>query len=417
MVTGKGYRDRLLEEAEVRAVFHDGLTQLGLRGKRVLVIIPDGTRSLPMPLCFRLLTEYLEGVAAKLDFLIALGTHLRMSEESILEHLGITAQERTKRFAQIGIYNHDWQHDLLDIGVLPAAEVARESGGYVDQDVRVQVNRRILDYDQLLICGPVYPHEVVGFSGGSKYLFPGISGVEVTNLTHWLAGMLGNLHIIGREDTPVRRLLDRAAALVPVPTTCISLVVSGERDLAGLFFGSPKESQAAAAELSAQVNVRYVPNAYRTVLSVMPDIYDDFWTACKGVFKAEPVVADGGRLIVYAPHIDEVSYTHGGALNRVGYHVSGYYREHAAEFADVNPLVMGHAALVKGAGSYRDGVERPRIEVVLATRIPPERCQRINLGYLDPESIKPEEWLGRESEGALVIPRAGEVLYRLREKP
>jgi nickel-dependent lactate racemase len=145
----------------------------------------------------------------------------------------------------------------------------------------------------------------------------------------------------------------------------------------------------------------------------MPTIYDDLWTACKGMFKAEPVVADGGTLIIYAPHIDQVSYTHGTVLDRIGYHVCDYYLAHAAELTDVHTLVIGHAALVKGAGSYENGVEKPRIQVVLATRIPPEQCQRINLGYIDPATINPQEWMNREEEGILVIPRAGEVLYRL----
>jgi len=415
MVIGKGFTDRLLTQAEIRGIICQGLAQIDVAGKRVFVIIPDGTRSGPVPLMFHLLSELLSVRGAKVDFLIALGTHRRMSEEDILEHLGISREERYGQYAQVEILNHDWQNGLREIGIIPAAEIRELSQGFLDQHLHVEVNERIFDYDRLIICGPVFPHEVVGFSGGNKYFFPGISGETVIELTHWLASLIGNLGIIGKEETPVRRIIDRAASYIQMPKSCFSMVVKRERDLAGLYFGSPEESQAQAAALSARVNVCYVERTYHTVLCVMPDIYDDFWTACKGMFKAEPVVADGGTLIIYAPHIDEVSYTHGAALDRIGYHVRDYYLAHEAELTDVSPLVIGHAVLVKGAGSYQTGVEKPRINVALATRIPPERCERINLSYVDPTTVHPEEWMGHEKEDVLVIPRAGEVLYCLRE--
>jgi len=415
VVIGEDYGNRILTQREIRQVFQQSLAQIEPAGVRLLVIIPDGTRSGPIPLCFHLFTELLRGVASRLDFLIALGTHKRMDEGEILRHVGITDEQRRGRYADVGIYNHDWRRGLHQVGAIPASEIREMTDGLMEQEVPVEINERIFEYDRVIICGPVFPHEVVGFSGGNKYFFPGISGVSVPGLTHWLAGMIGNLAIIGREDTPVRRVIDRAASFVTVPKSCFSMVVRGARDLAGLYFGSPEESQAAAAELSARVNVRRLEKPYPTVLAVMPKLYDDFWTGCKGIFKSEPVVADGGRLIIYAPHIAEVSYTHGRVLDRIGYHLRDYYLSRMEELKEVNRVVLGHAALVKGAGTYQRGVERPRIEVVLATRIPRERCERINLGYMDPATIDPAEWAGREAEGVLVVPRAGEILYRLRE--
>ena len=146
----------------------------------------------------------------------------------------------------------------------------------------------------------------------------------------------------------------------------------------------------------------------------MPELYDDIWTAGKGMYKLEPVVADGGTLIIYAPHIDEVAYTHGRVLDRIGYHVRDYYLAHMERFKGEPRSVMAHACLVKGDGTYENGVESPRIKVILATGVPKERCQRVNLTYMDPASIHVDEWKGREGEGILVVPRAGEVLYRLR---
>jgi nickel-dependent lactate racemase len=414
MVIGKGYTDRFLTEAEVRDIFAQGLATIEAAGKRVLVIIPDGTRSGPIPLCFRLFTELLGGVAAKLDFLIALGTHMPMEGERLLRHLGITAKERETKYAGIGLYNHDWQNQLRCIGTIPAAEIRELTGGLMAQDVRVEVNKALFDYDRLVICGPVFPHEVVGFSGGNKYFFPGVAGPEVINFTHWMAAVITNREIIGKKGTPTRKVVNRAASFIDLPKFCFSMVVKGHDDLAGLYFGSPEESQEAAADLSAQVNITYVDRPYKTVLSVMPEIYDDIWTAAKGMYKLEPVVVDGGTIIIYAPHITEIAYTHGKILDRIGYHVRDYFLKRWDEFKDEPGSVLAHSTLLKGTGTYENGVEKPRINVVLATGIPKERCERVNLGYMDPASIRLEEWVGREDEGILVVPRAGELLYRLK---
>ena len=413
MLIGKGYTDRFLTEAEVREIFAQGLAQLQTAGKKVLVIIPDGTRSGPFPLCFRLLTEFLAD-AARLDFMAALGTHMPMDEKRLQQHVGITPEERATRYAKIGLLNHDWEHDVECIGAIPAAEIRELAEGRMVQDVCVQINKHIFDYDQLIICGPVFPHEVVGFSGGNKYFFPGIGGPDVINFTHWLGALLTSMEGIGHKGTCVRKTVDRAASYIKVPKACFSLVVKGHDDLAGLYFGTPEESQEAAADLSAQVNIVYMDRPYQTVLSVMPTLYDDIWTASKGVYKVEPVVADGGTVIIYAPHVDELSYTHGKILDRIGYHVRDYFVKRWDEFKGEPWSVLAHSTLVKGAGSYRDGVEKPRINVVLATGIPRERCARINLGYMDPATIDPQQWAGREKEGILMVPRSGELLHRLK---
>jgi lactate racemase len=417
MDLGIGHTDRALTEAEMRDILARGLAQDDLAGQRVLVIIPDGTRSAPMPLCFRLLTELLDGRAARLDFLIALGTHPPMDEARVLRHLGLSAAERATRYAAVGIYQHDWQGPLWRVGTLPAGEVRALSGGHMDYDVPVEVNARLRDYDHILICAPVFPHEMAGYSAGNKYFFPGVSGQAMIDFTHWLGAVIGNLAIIGQRDVPTRRAIDRAAALIPVSKSCFSLVVAPlrgagiEEDTVGLYYGTPETSQAAAAELSSRVNVVYVERPYRTVLAVMPTFYDDLCTASKGVFKTEPIVADGGTVIVYAPHITEISYTH-KLLDQVGYHCAAYFLAQRERFRDVPGIVLAESAHMRGAGTYVDGVEKPRISVVLATSIAPERCARVNLGYLDPATIAPEQWAARAD--TLVVPRAGEVLYRCR---
>jgi nickel-dependent lactate racemase len=414
MVIGKGYTDRFLTEDDVRELMGDALALAELDGKRVLVIIPDSTRTAPLPLFFRLLYEQAGGRVAALDYLVALGTHPPMSEEALNHLVGITAEERRTKYAGIGLYNHRWDlpDTLVQAGTIPAAEIERLSNGLLAQDLPVTVNRMLFDYDLLIVCGPVFPHEVVGFSGGNKYFFPGTSGPEVINFTHWLGALMTSYEIIGTRYTPVRAVIDRAASFIDVPELCFAMVVTYE-GLAGLYVGLPEAAWEAAADLSSQVHVVYVDQPYRRVLSIMPHMYDDLWTAAKGMYKMEPAIADGGEVVIYAPHISEISYTHGRVIDQVGYHVRDYFVKQWDRFKQYPWGVLAHSTHLRGIGTYdaETGIERPRIRVTLATGIPRERCERVNLGYLDPATVDVSEWQGREDEGILVVPKAGELLY------
>ncbi|HKJ68744.1 MAG TPA: lactate racemase domain-containing protein, partial [bacterium] len=290
------------------------------------------------------------------------------------------------------------------------------SGGLLSESVQVNVNKLIYAYDQVIICGPVFPHEVVGFSGGNKYFFPGISGPDVINFTHWLGALITSVEIIGKKDTPVRRVIDRAASMINVPTICFSLVVQ-DRGLAGLYIGPPEDSWHAAADLSAQIHIKYVDEPFRQVLSIVPEMYDDIWTAAKGMYKMEPVIADGGEVIIYAPHITEFSFTHGDVLEEVGYHTRDYFVKQWEKFKGYPWGNLAHSTHLRGLGTYdpEDDMETARIKVTLATGISRERCEHANLGYLDPEAIDISQWEGREDEGIKVVYKAGETLYRLTE--
>jgi hypothetical protein len=118
--------------------------------------------------------------------------------------------------------------------------------------------------------------------------------------------------------------------------------------------------------------------------------------------------------VIYAPHITEVSYTHGKVIDQIGYHVRDYFLKQWDAFKDVPGGVLAHSTHLRGIGTYENGVERPRIQVTLATGISEERCRRINLGYLDPASVNLADWEGREDQGIKVVHKAGEMLYRLR---
>ena len=418
MITGKGSTTETLTVEDVRHLLASACDDLPLDGKRVLVIIPDGTRTAPIALFFRLLYEQLGQRVVQLDYLIALGTHPPMSEEAIERLVGVSARERAESFPKVRVFNHHWaQAEMLQtIGVISRQEAARLTGDLLVDEVPVTLNRLIFEYDQLMICGPVFPHEVAGFSGGAKYLFPGIAGPDIINFTHWLGALVTSMHTIGIEDTPVRRVIQRAAEFVKRPMLCLALVLQGA-ELHGLYIGPHAEAFSRAADLSAQLNIITVPRPFRRVLSMASTIYDDLWTAAKAMYKTEPAIADGGEVIIYAPHISEISYTHGKLIDQVGYHVRDYFVKQWERFKDIPGSILAHSTHVKGMGAYdaASGIETPRIAVTLATSISEERCRLVNLGYTDYRKIKPEEWKEREQEGILLVPHAGEMLYRAKD--
>lgn len=413
---GRGSASGVLGRDDVAALLAQAFDAQPLDGKRMLVIVPDGTRTAPIPLFFELLYQAIGGRVARLDYLIALGTHPPMAPEAIDRLVGIAADERAARYPNVAIFNHQWDRAeaLHTIGIIARDEAATLTDGLLRDEVPVTLNRRILDYDHVLICGPVFPHEVAGFSGGAKYLFPGIAGPQIIDFTHWLGALVTSMHTIGVKETPVRRVIHRAAAFVPRPLTCLALVLQ-EATLRGLYIGSYAEAFDAAADLSARLNIVYTPRPFTSVLAMPSERYDDLWTAAKAMYKTEPVVADGGEVIIYAPHIDEVSYTHGARIDQIGYHVRDYFTKQWERFKDVPGGILAHSTHVKGAGTYdaATNMETPRIQVTLATRIPEERCRRINLGYRDYRTLAPTAWANREDEGLLLVEHAGEVLYRL----
>ncbi|MGA9801292.1 MAG: lactate racemase domain-containing protein [Terriglobales bacterium] len=415
MTLGKSAADRVLSHDEVRQVVRQAAVQLKLAGKRALTIIPDGTRTMPMPLMFQLLQEEIGAQAAACDYLVALGTHSLMNEAQLTRLLGCPVVNGTCGKARV--FNHRWDlpDTFVDLGTIPADQVAQASGGLLSEPILVKINRLLFDYDQVLICGPVFPHEVVGFSGGNKYLFPGVSSGEMINQTHWLGALLGSYNLIGTFHTPVRALIDQAAARITVPVACFALVLR-QQEVAGIYFGSAREAWQEAAELSAREHVRWEERPFQRVLSVLPEMYDDIWTGAKGMYKLEPAIADGGEVIIYAPHITEFSYTHGAFLERIGYHCRDYFLKQWDRFRDVPRGAIAHSTHLIGQGTYNatSGIETLRIKVTLATGISEERCRRLNLNYIDPQTIRFEDWQGRESEGVKLVPHAGEILYRLK---
>jgi nickel-dependent lactate racemase len=335
----------VLTEEKIRETIDIRTPRSLYEGRRVLVLTPDGTRTCPLPMMVRLLREVIGAGAAKLDFMVALGTHPIMTDEEILKLYGIDAAGRKGPFGQSSFFCHRWDEPstFQRIGELTEEEVAAISGGLLQERVQIDINRAIFDYDLVIILGLVFPHEVVGFSGGAKYLFPGISGGQFLHFFHWLGALITCRKIIGRKETPVRRIIHRALERIDLPIHCLAMVVDPEAWLRGLFAGDIRESWSAAADLSSSIHIVEKNRPFRTVLGRASEMYDEIWTAGKVVYKLEQIVARGGTLIVYAPHIRKISTTWGDQIEGIGYHVRDYFLAHPELFCAVPRGVIAHS--------------------------------------------------------------------------
>jgi len=414
MVISKGNKNGSVELSEAAEAVGRFFAQNDYTGKRILLIVPDNTRSGPVGNVFKIIYDCLDQKAKAIDILVALGTHQPMSEEQICRRLAIGPNERKNRYASVRFFNHEWEkpETFTSIGKISADEIHQISNGLFFEEVNVAINKLIFDYDEFFILGPVFPHEVVGFSGGHKYIFPGIAAPEIINFFHWLGAVITNPRINGNKWTPTRQVVEKAATFIKMPRKLFAIVAL-ENKLKGIFIGDCVRAWEKAAELSEQVHIAYKDKPYKTVLGIAPEMYDDIWTAGKVMYKLEPIVADGGTLIIYAPHISEISYTHGKIIDQIGYHTRDYFLKRIDEFNGIPRGVMAHSTHVKGIGTYIKGIEKPRINVILATKISRQHCEKVNLGYMNPDEINISDYEKREDQGIVVVYDAGEILYRL----
>jgi nickel-dependent lactate racemase len=436
-----GDASTVLDDGQITAFVTEQLGAHPFDGRRVCVLVPDGTRTCPLPLLMRAVHGALHGRVTRLTVLVALGTHAAMTEEALARHLGYEPGRLAETYPGTTVLNHEWwkPETFADLGTVPAARLAELSGGQMSVDVPVLLNRAVVDHDIALVVGPVLPHEVVGMSGGNKYFFPGVGGKRIIDVSHWLGALITSAEIIGTTGlTPVRALIDDGAALIPAEKLALSVVTAEVADgaadgavddavpaaaagpdagtasrLHSVSFGDTRASWASAAEVCAATHVTYLDAPVRRVLSIVPAMYDEIWTAAKGFYKVEPVVADGGEVILYAPHVTQLSSTH-PEIYEIGYHCRDYFLGQWERFAGVPWGVLAHSTHLRGAGTFdpATGAEQLRVRVTLATAIPEDVCRAANLGHLDPALVDPAAFA--EDPDTLVVPRAGETLFRLR---
>jgi nickel-dependent lactate racemase len=383
-------------------------------GERVLAIIPDKTRDDNTHELFPIADEFLRkrGVAA-FDALVAQGTHPPMSEAQKLAKIGNTDFRGS-------IFDHRWNEpdELITLGEL-SADLTRElTGGLIDHAVPVTINKLLAPgvYDTVLVFGATVPHEVAGFAGGAKYFFPGVAGPELTHTTHWLGALAGIENIIGRVDTPTRRLIEAAADLIPARIISLNTVVSrndGELTTYALFTGDIREAFRRAAEVSRHVHIRYTGRKYKRVVALLDPHYDELWVGGKASYKLGAIIEAGGELIIYAPHLTKLSETHGALIEKYGYAPLESVRDMLGVSQELreNLCIAAHLAHVAYAGRIdTEGKIVPRYQITMATGLDEETCRRVNLGYLDYRTLDYESM--RSDPDTLIVSDAGRDLYQ-----
>lgn len=417
-----GGAHRTVSTSEFEAFIAENVAPLDVDGKNVVLVVPDGTRSCPLPLLVGALYRNLIDRVDALTAVIALGTHSYMEPDEIDRLFGVGGPGQPATLADaypgMAVRNHEWADPemLVKVGHITGERIAELSEGRLDVGADILINRLVVESDIAIVVGPVFPHEVVGISGGNKYFIPGVASQEFIDMTHWVGALITSSTIIGTTGiTPVRAMINEGAQLIPTQRLALCCVVeSGSGVLEAAALGTAEDAWAATAQIAAQTHVTYVDEPFQRVLAVMPTRYDDIWTAAKGFYKTEPAVADGGEIIIYAPHVTEVSETH-HEIYEIGYHCRDYFVKQWDRFKDVHWGVLAHSTHMRGQGTYDEttGQERLRINVTLSTAIPEEVCRSINVGYLDPASVDLAAYA--QDPTVFVVPNAGEVLYRLRD--
>ena len=417
---GKGSPEFDLSPVELREILEQTLLRIG-PGARVLAIIPDKTRDDNTDILFPFAAEILSArQVAQFDALVAQGTHGPMTDEEKRSKVGFGSEGSAPAFGQI--FDHQWNvpAELTVIGELSAHDVSQLTQGLLSDAVKVNLNRRLAPdiYDTILIFSATVPHEVAGFAGGAKYLFPGVAGPDLTHATHWLGALASIENVIGRIETPTRHMIEAAADFVPAQIITLNSVVTRDDDnrlhTHALFTGDFRSAFRAAAEVSKQVHIKYTGRKYRRVVALLDEHYDELWVGGKASYKLGGIIEEGGELIIYAPHLRSISETHGKLIEKYGYAPLDRVREMVALSSELqnNLAVAAHLAHVSYAGS-RDVSGRviPRYQITMASALDEETCRRVNLGFMDYRNFRRQDF--ENDPDTLIVDRAGRDLYQV----
>lgn len=417
-VIGEGSPDADLLAERLRLIVEKSLAEIPV-GSKVLAIVPDKTRDDNTDILFPFAAEFLaERKIKKLDVLVAQGTHAPMTSLEKQIKLGLGDGERILDFGEV--FDHHWNNpdELIEIGELSTRQVTNLTDGLFSTAIPLTINRLLApnNYDYVLIFGATVPHEVAGFAGGAKYFFPGISGAELTNATHWLGALAGIENIIGRVETPTRKLIEAAADFVSAKIISFTSVVTRNSEnrlqTHALFAGDFRIALREAIEVSKKIHIKYTNKKYRRVIALLDEHYDELWTGGKASYKLGGIIEDGGELIIYAPHLRCISDTHGVAIEKFGYAPIEKVRQMVAESEELknNLCVAAHLAHVAFAGR-NDNELLPRFTITLASQVDEKTCRKVNLGYLDYQKFQISDY-ENDSE-TLIVERAGRDLYLL----
>jgi len=291
-----------ISDAELTAALRSFLE--GRTLKKVLLLPPDMTR---LHSCAGKIARILYGMlkdTCRVDIMPALGTHDAMTREECAHFFGTEIPYET-------FLPHRWKTDIVKIGQVPAAFVQEVSDGLIDYAIDVEVNERLMDpsYDLIVSIGQVVPHEVVGMANYNKNLFVGCGGKSIINRSHFLGAVYGMERLMGKDHSPVRKVLDYAEreffAHRPLQyILTVTTVDHGEVALEGLYIGRDRKLFEQAVAQSQQRNLIFLDRAPKKVVVYLDEReFKSTWLGNKSVYRTRMAIADGGELLVLAPGV------------------------------------------------------------------------------------------------------------------
>ncbi len=371
---GRGSRTDRITAEETRQILHNVLDGLGPK-RRVMAIPPDFTRlnSYAGPITEMVYEHYGETLT---DIMPALGTHSPMTGEQIAAMFGHIPSDRFRV--------HDWRNDIRTIGTVPSSYVKEISEGKLDYEMKVQVNKMLLDpsFDLILSIGQVVPHEVIGMANYTKNIFVGVGGSDFINKSHFIGASYGMERIMGRAKSPVRDVFEYAKLnfLKDVPIIYVLTVrdkdaATGEMVTRGLFIGDDFECFAKAAALSLEVNFIMVEKPIRKCIVYLdPEEFKSTWLGNKSIYRTRMALADGAELIVLAPALKEFGEDAAidTLIRKYGYRGTPYTLECTAANEELQNNLGASAHLIHGSSEGRfkiiycpgEGMGREEIEGV-----------------------------------------------------
>lgn len=371
-----------LKREDVRAALSVVLGSFGDRNS-ILVIPPDITRAHSGA---GLITEILwDQLGNRLkDILPALGTHTPMNKDELAGMFGRVPYDLFRE--------HRWRTDIEELGRIPSSFISEVTGGRLDFDYPVQVNRLLASgrHDLIISVGQVVPHEVTGMANYNKNVFVGCGGSEAINKSHFIGAVHGIENILGTTDNPVRKVLNKASEIASpmLPLIYILTVVSPDTDgtirIRGLYAGDDIECFTMAASLSAKVNFIDLPERPgKIVVWLDPEEYRSTWLGNKSIYRTRMAIADGGELVVLAPGVRSFGEDPAidGLIRKYGYRTTPEILGFVSANSDLGENLSAAAHLIHGSPENRFRV------TYAPGHLTRYEVETVGYSYADPDSM------------------------------
>ncbi len=397
------------------------LAESQFAGQRLLLVIPDPASALPLPAIFEPLFETLRPLVAALDVLAAVGDQPPLSDQQFCRWLGIHEQERMRLFFQTRFFNHDWDRSesLSTWGELSPAEVGSLTGGQLAAAIPIRMNSLLQQYDIVLTIDAVCPQGSGGFTGIQQTMLAGLGGPELISALEWLSMPFrrDSRDADSASDDSVRQLLSAGARWIPPVVWSLACVPhpDSRSEIGSLHFGEPLTTWQAASADAANWHIHTIPAAFERVIALIPERQADLWTAAAFIPLLESLVADGGTLMLVAPHISQLSISHRAlfdAISLPGHPQPGFIAgtPQLTWQALVRHFLRQRLGIVERAGNLQ---ESPRYRLVLATGLPAKVLQKLEVSGENPDDVLAAIASDAQTSPSQIVVQAGEDRYCL----